>query len=151
MKPSLFFLLLSLLFAKALEAQQGKNADKWEQMQSAQLQFLAQELQLTETEKQGFEPLYRRFKEEERTLRGKRKRGEHQQQTSWQNMSDAELENYLESQIAREQAWVDLRRRYLNEYKKVLPLRKIAALPQAERSFKRALLDRAQEKQAAER
>ena len=55
-------------------------------------------------------------------------------------MTDADIDKTIDNFLAIEQRELDLKKRYISEFKKVLPVRKVLLLQKAEREFKKALL-----------
>ncbi len=60
-------------------------------------------------------------------------------------MSDAEVEEQIKLHFEQQQRELDLEKEVFQKLRKVLPLRKIAKLPQAEREFRESLLKKLQE------
>jgi hypothetical protein len=61
-------------------------------------------------------------------------------------MSDPEIEKFVDSEVAFRQAELDVLKKYQVQFKKVLPIRKVAKLIRAEEDFKRELLKRIQDR-----
>jgi arginine decarboxylase-like protein len=55
-------------------------------------------------------------------------------------MSDKEVEELIENTLKFRQAEVEIERKALAEYKKLLPIRKVALLLKAEKDFQREIL-----------
>jgi hypothetical protein len=60
-------------------------------------------------------------------------------------MSDAEVEEQLKRHFELKQREIDLEREAYQKLRKVLPLRKIAKIPMAEREFRESLVKKLQE------
>ena len=57
-------------------------------------------------------------------------------------LSDADVEKALDNMMASEQKSLDLKKKYIGEFKKVLPSRKVALMPFAQMEMKRELIER---------
>ncbi|NJN77118.1 MAG: hypothetical protein HC803_01325 [Saprospiraceae bacterium] len=60
-------------------------------------------------------------------------------------MSDKELSAMMEDRFELKQKQLDLEKQYYLKLQKVLPMKKVAKLPQVERAFKTALLEKMKE------
>ncbi len=97
-------------------------------------------LNLTPEEAQGFWPVYNEFTD-------KREQAQQELRPSKQldQMSDAEVEDQIKRHFEMKQREVELERESYQKLRKVLPLRKIAKLPMAEREFRESLIKKLQE------
>jgi hypothetical protein len=138
-KIILFGLFLSLMGSVA-EAQRtgSKFADR---LESYQVAFITQKLDLSAEEAQKFWPLYNQYRDQTRKLRQEGSR------TSFsEDMSDVEAEQYIKSSLDREGRELDLRKEFIQKLRGALPPRKIAKLQDLDREFKKELLERARER-----
>lgn len=106
-------------------------------------------LKLTPEEAQGFWPLYNEFLDKREQLQQAYKPLKQEDQ-----MSDSEVEEHIKRYFERKQRDLDLEKDLNQKLRKVLPLRKIAKIPLAEREFREALIKKLQEnrqKRAQER
>lgn len=136
MNYSLLLLPLFLLLSNCLGAQRGERRER---IQSLKVAYISQKIDLKPEQAQIFWPLYNKFKAEERALRREARKAP----KALEEMSEAELNAFLNAQILREEKFLSLRRKMLDEYKGVLSLRQIAQLQEAERSFRREVLKQA--------
>lgn len=92
-------------------------------------------LNLTPEEAQGFWPIYNEYAD-------KREQAQEDLRSSKQldQMSDAEVEEQIKRHFELKQRELDLERDAYQKLRKVLPLRKIAKLPMAEREFRESLI-----------
>ena len=97
-------------------------------------------LQLSAEEAQGFWPVYNDFLERRDQIQGEYKPGKQEDQ-----MSDAEVEDLIKRHFEKKQRDLDLERDLYQKLRKVLPLRKIAKIPIAERDFRESLVKKLQE------
>ena len=61
-------------------------------------------------------------------------------------MADKDVEKLVDGEIAFRQAEIDVLKKYNPQFKKVLPMKKVAKLYRAEEDFKRELLQKLQER-----
>jgi hypothetical protein len=97
-------------------------------------------LRLSSEEAQGFWPLYNEFLDRRDQLQQEFKQIKQEDQ-----MSDAEVEEHIKRYFERKQRDLDLEKELNQKLRKVLPLRKIAKIPFAEREFREALIKKLQE------
>lgn len=157
MKPltkfgSLFLLFCCLGFS--LGAQPGHHrpgppgADRpgeanFERIKAARQQFLIQRLELTEQEVAAFFPLFWRYDEEIRDLM--RKEGPRMRDRrfgSQDPLTEAEAREQLERQLDRMDRLSALKRESTEAYLKIVPAAKLIKLEEANRDFRKELLDR---------
>ena len=62
-------------------------------------------------------------------------------------MSDEEVDKFIQKHFDLEEQMIDLKEEYYMKFKEVLPVKKVFRLMEAERDFKRILLERLQEGQ----
>jgi preprotein translocase subunit SecA len=122
-------------FAQPRRGQQGEQAK--EKIEAYKIAFFTEKLQLTPEESKTFWPLFNQFENERDALRekfdldGKR----------FELMSDKEVEDAIAKHIDAEEQMVKLRRDYVQRFKQVLPIRKVALLQRIDQEFKRHLLE----------
>lgn len=117
----------------------GKMDDK---IKSMKIAFITDRLNLTPEESQKFWPVYNQFESEMKTLRPNRKDGP----PDIDSMNDKEVEQFIDEDIARKQKEVDVMKKYLVQFKEILPIRKVADLIGAQEAFKLELLQLLQER-----
>ncbi len=117
-----------------------------ERIEAFKVAFFTQKLQLTTEEAQAFWPLYNEYERKREALRKEMKPS-----TRPELMSDEELRAHLYKQLDTEARLVALRREYFEKFMEVLPLRKVATIPQAEQQFKRKLLEELRNRQQTDR
>ena len=61
-------------------------------------------------------------------------------------MSDKEVETNIDKMLGLEDQELQLKKKYITEFKKAIPVKKIILLPKAETEFKKALLNILKEK-----
>lgn len=136
------WMLLSLIGIFAHSAFAQAPPEKVKQMKIA---FYNERLALTEQEKNVFWPLYEQFEKERRQLL-KSKVNAAIDNRNLESMSTAELNQYIESLLEIREKEAALQRRYMTEFRKVLPLVKVARLVTLEEEFRLYLMRTAREK-----
>lgn len=135
--------LLSLLVANVLPilaSAQNPGDRRDERLAAFRAEVFTRVLKLTPEEAQNFWPLYNEFSD-------KREQAQEELRPAKQldQMSDAEVEDQIKRHFERKQRELDIERDFYQKVRKVLPLRKIAKLPMAEREFRESLVKRLQE------
>lgn len=97
-------------------------------------------LNLTPEEAQNFWPIYNEYTDRREQAQQDLRPGKQLDQ-----MSDAEVEDQIKRHFEMKQRELDLEREAYQKLRKVLPLRKIAKLPLAEREFRESLVKKLQE------
>lgn len=123
--------LLAFTFS---HAQPGRMQEKIEAFKIA---FFTEKLQLTPDESKDFWPLFNEFENEREALKDRFGLEDRRIEL----MSDQEVETFLTKHIEMEEQMVKLRRDYIQRFKQVLPIRKVAMLQRVDTEFKRALLE----------
>ena len=125
---------------------EGGPANRKKQIEARKVAFITSELNLSPEEAQIFWPVYNQAQAERKALREKYKTmrdikvKEGEPKKTLDTMTDKELEEKMEYMMVHEQAELDLKKKYLNKYKEVLPIKKVAKLYQAEMKFKKRLM-----------
>jgi hypothetical protein len=145
----MFCLLFCLTFSLSAQPgsqrpgteREGKAA--FERIKTARQQFLTEKLELTTKEAEAFFPLFWRYDEQMRTIMreddpGRRDR----RKTDNSPVSEAEARKMLEDQLARMESMTALKRESTDAYLRVIPAAKLIQLEEANREFRRELLDR---------
>lgn len=126
-----------------LHAQQQPSARKEardERVDAMRIAFITRKLNLTPDESKNFWPIYNQYESELETLRENHKKGKRSIKEDFENISDTELEKYVDDEIMFRQKELDILKKYHAQFKKVLPVKKIAMLFKAEQDFKKELL-----------
>jgi len=97
-------------------------------------------LNLTPEEAQGFWPVYNEFSDKREQTQQDMRSGKQLDQ-----MNDAEVEDQIKRHFDMKQRELELEREAYQKLRKVLPSRKIAKLPMAEREFRESLVKKLQE------
>lgn len=139
MKKLLFILLIA--FGVAATAQQTDDNDetKHEKIEALKIGFITEKLALTSKEAEAFWPVYNKFEQEVKTVR-KKQRELTKAFKLKSKPTDQEADKYITEQMALKQGEIDVVKKYLPEFKKVLPATKVAILLSLEQEFKMELL-----------
>ena len=122
---------------------QESKSDKVEAMKVG---FITNRLELTAKEAQVFWPLYNEYNSKIEKLRKTKRSDFEELKNKSDNITDKELETFINEVFASKQKELDLQKEYYEKYAKVLPVKKVAMLYQAENQFKRELLRKIKEK-----
>lgn len=144
MNKTSFSTLLVLFLSLQLLAQPG-NGDKKEKIAAAKIAFITKELNLTPQEAQVFWPVYNQFQNETQELNKKRKSELMNAKNNIDAMSDADVAKVIDNEFGYQQQELDVRKKYNEEFKKVLPVKKVAKFWVAEQKFKLFLLKQLKE------
>lgn len=131
-------IVLCFLLSYAASAQNGDKKDKIEALRAA---FITEQLGLTSDESQKFWPVYNEYQDK---LKAARKEFKNQKASF---STDKEAQDFLDAELLLKQREVALYKDYYDRFKKILPVKKVARLRQAEEEFKKILLEKLKEKQ----
>lgn len=133
-------LLFIFVFLIAGNSEAQDIASKNETIQTWKISFMTKRLKLTPQEAQQFWPVYNQFESELEELRTNHRMQLHALKEDFAETSDAEIEKFVDKQLAFRQNEIDILKKYNPLFKKVLPIKKVAMLYKAEEEFKRQLL-----------
>ncbi|GDX47371.1 hypothetical protein LBMAG25_01890 [Bacteroidota bacterium] len=128
--------LLQPLFALSQESAESRK----DKIESLRIAYITKELSLSTNEAQQFWPVYNQFQEELKVIRKNRKLDIMEAKINFDSMTDVEIAKMIDGDFQFQQLELDLRKKYVEVYKKVLPVRKVAKLLRAEHTFKIELL-----------
>ncbi len=136
-------LFIILLFSTAfLYAQRPEKHEMRKKVDAYKIAFITQELNLTTAEAQVFWPVYNEFQTQEHALRKAMDEQVRNKVPNLDDLSDKEVESLIDEHLIHEQKILDLKKKYHQEFKKVLPVKKVAKLYLAEHKFKKYLLEK---------
>jgi Spy/CpxP family protein refolding chaperone len=137
---NLLMMLMSLAIMTTASAQEPdkKGESHKEKMEAAKIGFITKELQLTPEEAQKFWPVYNQREAELEEVR-KAMRKIHKDRKI-EEMSDAEADKAMEDMMLLRQRELDIDKKYHAEFKKVLPIKKVAQLYHAEMKFRHEVM-----------
>jgi sulfur relay (sulfurtransferase) DsrC/TusE family protein len=142
--------MLALLPAMAFAQGRGPGHGKMSPEVKAQLDQLRKDtytrvLSLSDAEAQKFWPVFDKMQEEIKAVRKDAQSVRKDIKNNSATLSDADMDKKINQLLDDEQKLLNIKRNYYAEFKKVLPIKKVALLPEAEREFKKALLDKIKE------
>lgn len=118
-----------------------------ERIQSLMISFITRELDLTPEEAQVFWPVYNQYTDEMETVQEQKRKMHEQYAGRVRDLNEKEAGDVLEKLIALDQQEMNIRSKYYQEFKKVLPTRKVLLLIEAERKFRLRLLEEIKKRQ----
>jgi Spy/CpxP family protein refolding chaperone len=155
-KLSLLSILLLVLpftiFAQGPRRGEGRMSDNMgdgpdrKQIEADRVGVYTRILNLTTAEAQRFWPIFNEYQDELNKNRDMMRDKRKAIATNFDKMSDAEVEKAIDEFTAIAQRELDIRKKYIVEFKKVLPVKKVILLQKAEMEFKRELLHRFKER-----
>lgn len=131
-------ILLSCLLAKA---QPGPGGDKKEKIEAIKVGYITKELNLTSDEAKVFWPVYNQFDTEMEAIKKSRMSKLMNAKFNFDDMSDADVAKTIDSEFSSQLDELNIKKKYNEEFKKVLPVKKVAKFWVAEQKFKLYLLE----------
>ncbi|MXO05335.1 sensor of ECF-type sigma factor [Flavobacterium sp. HBTb2-11-1] len=140
--------LLLFLTSFSIFAQNGKIDEKREKIKAFKVSFLTTELELTSTEAEKFWPIYNAYDDKQYELKYLKMKTYIKQlkDENLKNLSDKEAVTLLSQIESTDKEIYQLREKYMNSLKKVLPAKKILLLKKSEDDFNRKLLQQYRDK-----
>lgn len=130
----------------SLNAQtKGKKdkGDKKAKIEELRKKYYNEKLSLTETEQKAFWPLYDEYKQKEKALRDSFRSKYKPNDVIF--MDDKQAEAFLDATIKLRDDQNALYKEYVEKFKKVISVKKVAMLPMVEREFKKEVMQRAKQ------
>jgi hypothetical protein len=128
-----------LLLLTGRMAAQPDDASKHEKIEALRVSFITQKVNFTPQEAQAFWPLYNEMNDKLNAAR-KTFRQQYNKDTNYNFATDKEAEAYVNAGLILKQKEYEIPKEYYDKYKKILPIKKVAALKRAEEEFKRELI-----------
>ena len=150
MRKQLFLLSFLVLFSAIVFAQENKPPVR-ERLESLKVGFLTERLNLSAEEAKVFWPVYNKYQDELEQLRKSRRENLMNAKLNFDEMSDSEVEKTIDNELMYRQGELDVLKKYNPQFKKVLPVKKVAKLYKAEEDFKRKLIDMLQDRKEERR
>lgn len=125
------------LYAPIVDAQQERDAIEVIRSQIAtdRQALVAENMQLSEAESEKFWPVYRDFQYGRAPLIDRRLENIKAFRDNYATMTDEQARNIVDSVVEYEDDMLKLQRRYIKEFRKVLPERKVMRYLQIERKL----------------
>lgn len=137
-KIKICFTVFALILSMAVLAQ-DRGRERREQVKSMKVAYITNQLQLTPDESAKFWPIYNEYEKKQRELHRTRNAGR-KDDAGFDQMSDKEAASALAQMEKSEEDLYDLRKKFVQNLKAVLPAKKILKLKRAEEDFNRDLL-----------
>lgn len=132
----LFFALLSVFAV----AQPPVSQEQREEVEARRIGFITNEVQLSPEEAQVFWPVYNKYRDELEALRKDRANELMSAKINFDSYTDEQVSKAIDNEFNSRQKELDISRKYNTEFKKILPVKKVAKLYRAEQLFKISLL-----------
>lgn len=139
---TLLIVLGLFLGLQATAQPREKHADK---IKAARIEFMKKKLALTPEEEKAFIPLYTAMLDELDSLRKNYKDDIDLKDVDLTFMTDKECEKLIESIQEFRTKELEITKKYTDEFKKILPVKKVAMIYKAEFEFRRELVERLRE------
>ncbi len=128
-------LILFFLFT----AFNGFSQERDEKLKALKVAYITERLDLTEAEAQKFWPIYNTFEDKQRELR--KQQFLMRKNSDFESLSEDEAIKKLDEAIVNENKLHELRQKFIEDVRKVLPPKKVILLMTAEETFKRQMLE----------
>jgi hypothetical protein len=115
-------------------------SDKKEEIESMKIAFITKRLDLSSADSQKFWPVYNELDGELEKMRKDHRSGMREFESNFNELSDAQIDEFLQERFSHRQEELDLRKSYHARFKEVLSMQQVAKLYKAEEDFKRELL-----------
>ncbi|MBP9688688.1 MAG: hypothetical protein KBE91_03690 [Bacteroidia bacterium] len=145
MKKLLFIILLSLNLSAFAQHDMEENEGKNEKIEALKIGFITEKLELSTKEAELFWPIYNKFNAEVRSIR-KSQRTIAKKFKSIAKPTELESDKFISEQLQLKQAELDVAKKYIPEFKKVISATKVAKLLNIEHEFKVELLKKIKER-----
>jgi hypothetical protein len=133
----ILFSMLMLINVTALLAQTSDS--KREKIDALRATFISQKVNFTNEESTKFWPLYNEMNDKLETNR-RTFRAQYNASTNYNFTTDKDAEAYLNAELNLKQKEFELYKEYYEKFKKILPVKKVAALRRAEEDFKKEII-----------
>jgi len=136
------FVLISLLSSLTVLSQENNTPlqQRKKQLEIQKIGYFTERLSLTSEEAQAFWPVYNDFQKKREDLVGECRVLKRTQNTDLDKLSEKELSAMADAEIEQAKKMLELRVQFHENVKKVLPLKKVILLYDAEKGFKKQLL-----------
>ncbi len=144
----ILFLFVALIMNVAVFAQPRNGQHRFERIHAIKVGFITDRVKLTPEQAEKFWPVYNQFEDEMRTIRrefmAKNNKGN-------EHVTDEQSLQMIEDNLDYQQQMLDLKKKYKDQFLKVITPQQLAKLMDTEREFKQMLLKRLQERRGGGR
>lgn len=127
------------------------NGEKRENIESMKIAYLTKKLNLTSEEAQKFWPVFNQFSSELEAVKNNRRKTIRNAKEDFDQLSDKDVEKVVDGDLIFRQQELDIVKKYHNQFKQVLPIKKVAMLYRAEDDFKKELIEKIKERRGMNR
>lgn len=142
--PALLLLLVPRAVAQD-DDDQRIPADRMQEIKAQRTAFITQRLDLTPEEAQKFWPVFNQFDKELEAVRNEM-RDDRKGAKRDTDLTEAEASAAIDKELASRQKELDVRKKYVPEFKKAIGAVKTLRLAKAERDFRRELIKRVRDR-----
>lgn len=134
-------LMLSLLATLPAVAQSGAGShqSRMSQLENAKIAYITEKISLTQDQAQRFWPVYNEFTAKRRDLNRRMRETRTKDSDA---LSEAQIKDRLTQAFTLRQQEVNLEKEYFDKFQKVLGIRQVSKLYQAERQFTKEVIKR---------
>lgn len=116
--------------------------DRINKVRAQKAAYITQRLNLTVEKSQSFWPIYNEFEDKMFALKKQRFGAGKPKHPNIEDLSDNEIQELINNRFKHEEEVVELKREYHEKYLKVLSIREVAMLYEAEHEFRKDLIHR---------
>jgi hypothetical protein len=139
MKVNFKYILLTAMWIISIHTAFAQADSKKEKIDALRATFISKKVNFTAQEAQAFWPLYNEMNDKLDATR-KTFRLQYNATTNYDFKTDKEAETYLAAELNLKQKEFEIYRDYYERFKKVLPVKKVAAVRRAEDDFKKEII-----------
>jgi len=136
-----FLLLLSSPLIVLSQNPGGKKGGR-EKIILLKIEYMRENMGLTEAENSKFLPLYEEFLRKEEALRSSKRQNGRRIKKELETLSDAEIEKSIQEDFSLSQQLLDLEKASFEKYKRIIPMKKIISIKLLEREFNKMLMEK---------
>jgi hypothetical protein len=138
-------LLVAMLMISTIGFTQNR---KMERVQALKVAFITDKINLTSSQAERFWPVYHKYENDVRDLR---RSYLNQNETKTKGFSRQQAQRYIDDNLDYQEAVIDLKRKYKDQYLKVISPKQLSDLYAAEHEFKQILIQKLRERRAGRR
>ena len=136
-------LFLFSIFSLQSSAQRGGARQNLQRVQAAKVGYITERVALTPEQAERFWPVYNRYQKELRTVRRTNlDAARDRRQAAGSELSEAQSRQAIEASLEMQEERLALKRKYKDEFLRVISAQQLVELYQAEQDFNRVLLQR---------
>lgn len=141
MKKILLISLFAFIATTFLKAQPPLDGGDNDKLKAQKVAYITAKLNLTSDEAAKFWPVYNEYDAAMKVIREKRKQEMMSAKMNFDSLTDTQLSSLIDAEFSYQQQELDLKKKYYTvDYKKVLPVKKIALLYRAEMEFNKEVV-----------